>query len=96
MCAAAVKEEQIEVKLAGVAGEWALQELHFQDYKTRGPVILKVLPPFLPCPAPSSTPETRVRVSAQERPPEVSCTYNHPHSSIRACAPCLTLRTPHL
>eukprot|EP00884_Botryococcus_braunii_P007425 jgi/Botrbrau1/16684/Bobra.0317s0002.1 len=41
LCAAAVKEEQIENKLAALAQEWALQDLHFQDYKTRGPVILK-------------------------------------------------------
>ncbi len=37
-----MKEEQIEVKLASIATDWALQELVFQDYKTRGPVILKV------------------------------------------------------
>lgn len=38
---AAVKEEQIEVKLAGIESDWAAMNLSFADYKTRGPVILK-------------------------------------------------------
>lgn len=37
----AVKEEQIETKLATVGLDWAEQNLVFSDYKTRGPVILK-------------------------------------------------------
>lgn len=48
LCAAAVKEEQIENKLAALAQDWALQDLRFQDYKTRGPVILKVPSPRSP------------------------------------------------
>ena len=38
---AAVKEEQIETKLAGIQSDWALIDLVFAEYKTRGPVILK-------------------------------------------------------
>ena len=38
----AVKEEQIETKLATVGLDWAEQNLVFSDYKTRGLVILKV------------------------------------------------------
>ena len=38
----AVKEEQIEVKLATVSADWAEINLVFADYKTRGTVILKV------------------------------------------------------
>lgn len=38
----AVKEEQIEGKLATVSLDWAEQNLVFSDYKTRGPMILKV------------------------------------------------------
>ena len=42
LCGSAVKEEQIETKLAAIAADWAEQNLNFADYKTRGPVILKV------------------------------------------------------
>jgi hypothetical protein len=38
---AAVKEEQIETKLAGIQADWAGINLVFAEYKTRGPVILK-------------------------------------------------------
>lgn len=38
---AAVKEEQIELKLAGIQADWAQINLVFAEYKTRGPVILK-------------------------------------------------------
>ncbi len=38
----ALKEEQIETKLAALSAEWAEQILTFADYKTRGEVILKV------------------------------------------------------
>ena len=37
----AVKEEQIETKLATVALDWAEQNLVFSDYKTKGLVSLK-------------------------------------------------------
>ncbi|KIZ06068.1 Dynein gamma chain, flagellar outer arm [Monoraphidium neglectum] len=37
----AVKEEQIEVKLAAIESDWAAFNLSFADYKTRGPVVLK-------------------------------------------------------
>ena len=40
----ALKEEQIETKLASLSADWAEQTLTFADYKTRGEVILKVLP----------------------------------------------------
>lgn len=39
----ALKEEQIETKLAALSADWAEQTLTFADYKTRGEVILKVL-----------------------------------------------------
>ena len=42
LTSSAVKEEQIEVKLATVSLDWAEQNLVFADYKTRGTVILKV------------------------------------------------------
>jgi len=38
---AAVKEEQIETKLAAVQLDWSAIDLVFAEYKTRGPVILK-------------------------------------------------------
>ena len=38
----AEKEQAIETKLAGIGAEWAVASLTFADYKTRGPVILKV------------------------------------------------------
>ncbi|KAK9865923.1 hypothetical protein WJX84_001850 [Apatococcus fuscideae] len=37
----ALKEEQIETKLAALSADWAEQTLTFADYKTRGEVILK-------------------------------------------------------
>ncbi len=42
LAAAAVKEEGIEVKLAALTAQWAVLSLTFLDYKTRGPVLLKV------------------------------------------------------
>ena len=45
----AVKEEQIETKLATVGLDWAEQNLVFSDYKTRGTVILKVTYSILCC-----------------------------------------------
>lgn len=39
---AAVKEEAIEVKLRGVAEQWAQEVFTFADHKQRGPVVLKV------------------------------------------------------
>ena len=38
----AAKEQAIETKLAGIGAEWAVASLTFANYKTRGPVILKV------------------------------------------------------
>ena len=38
----AAKEQAIETKLAAIGAEWAVTLLTFADYKTRGPVILKV------------------------------------------------------
>ena len=37
---AAVKELQIEVKLAQIVEQWEEMNLSFADYKTRGPVLL--------------------------------------------------------
>ena len=45
LAAAAVKEEGIEVKLAALTAQWAVLSLTFLDYKTRGPVLLKVRSP---------------------------------------------------
>ena len=42
LTSSAIKEEQIEGKLATVSLDWAEQNLVFSDYKTRGPMILKV------------------------------------------------------
>ena len=39
---AAVKEEAIESKLMLLEATWGMQDLVFQEYKTRGTVILKV------------------------------------------------------
>ena len=39
---AALKEEAIEMRLNSIAGEWSELMLTFQEYKTRGPVVLKV------------------------------------------------------
>lgn len=41
---AALKEEAIEIRLSSIAGEWSELMLTFQEYKTRGPVVLKVSP----------------------------------------------------
>lgn len=41
LCNAALKEEQIEIKLNAIDVDWAQLTLSFADYKTRGPVILK-------------------------------------------------------
>ena len=41
LATAAIKEEGIEAKLAAIALEWGDVQLTFQDYKTRGAVVLK-------------------------------------------------------
>ncbi|CAL8466543.1 g6079 [Coccomyxa elongata] len=41
LASAALKEEAIEAKLAAIAVEWGEQIFTFQDYKSRGPVVLK-------------------------------------------------------
>ena len=41
LTSAASKEEAIETKLNAIAMDWVELMLYFQDYKTRGPVILK-------------------------------------------------------
>ena len=41
LTSAALKEEAIEIKLNAIATDWVELMLYFQDYKTRGPVILK-------------------------------------------------------
>lgn len=38
---AALKEEAIESRLGVIAAEWGDLMLNFQEYKTRGPVVLK-------------------------------------------------------
>ena len=40
----AVKEEQIELKLAAIAAEWSAQAFTFTTYKTRGTVVLEPAP----------------------------------------------------
>ncbi len=50
LASAALKEEAIEEKLADIAAEWSELTLTFQDYKTRGPVVLKVCLFRQPCP----------------------------------------------
>lgn len=42
LATSAVKEEGIETKLAAISAEWGASSLTFADYKTRGPVVLKV------------------------------------------------------
>ena len=42
LATAAIKEEAIESKLGAIALEWGEAGLTFQDYKTRGAVVLKV------------------------------------------------------
>lgn len=44
LCASAVKEEQIEVKLAAVGAQWAAEAFTFAEHKQRGAVVLKVGP----------------------------------------------------
>ncbi|KAI3432720.1 hypothetical protein D9Q98_004263 [Chlorella vulgaris] len=41
LCASAVKEEQIEVKLAAVGAQWAAEAFTFAEHKQRGAVVLK-------------------------------------------------------
>ena len=48
LATAAIKEEAIEAKLGAIAAEWGEAALTFQDYKTRGAVVLKARLP--PCP----------------------------------------------
>ena len=42
LCTAAVKEEQIEIKLRALGEQWGLEVFTFADHKQRGSVILKV------------------------------------------------------
>ena len=42
VCSAAVKEEGIEAKLQALTSLWASTNFTFTDYKTRGPIFLKV------------------------------------------------------
>ena len=48
LATSAVKEEVIQTKLGAIAGEWAAASFTFAEYKSRGPVVLKVLPPAHP------------------------------------------------
>jgi len=41
ICTAAVKELQIETKLGAISADWADQAFQFNNFKTKGPVILK-------------------------------------------------------
>ncbi|GBG77441.1 hypothetical protein CBR_g23890 [Chara braunii] len=41
LCNAATREEQVELKLAQIADEWAEQVFTFNSYKNRGQVVLK-------------------------------------------------------
>ena len=42
ICSAAIKEESIETKLAGIKTQWSSAMFTFTDYKTRGQVALQV------------------------------------------------------
>ena len=42
LCSCAVKEEQVEMKLGTVIAQWGSTDFTFGDFKTHGPVILKV------------------------------------------------------
>lgn len=41
LVSSASKEEAIEIKLSAIAADWGELMLYFQEYKSRGPVILK-------------------------------------------------------
>jgi hypothetical protein len=49
LATAAIKEEGIEAKLGAIALEWGEAQLTFQDYKTRGAVVLKARPRIAHC-----------------------------------------------
>lgn len=49
ICSAAIKEESIEAKLAGIKTQWSSALFTFTDYKTRGPVVLQVGSCEAPC-----------------------------------------------
>ena len=42
LCGCAVKEEQIEMKLGAVVAQWGSTVFTFGDFKSHGPVLLKV------------------------------------------------------
>jgi dynein heavy chain, axonemal len=41
LASAAVKEKKIERNLEALRGDWAVQEVKFQEHKNRGPVVIK-------------------------------------------------------
>ena len=41
MCISAVKEKDIEAKLKQISADWAVQNLSFSNFKTRGELLLR-------------------------------------------------------